>query len=314
MNWINTILKTCLFIGVTLLCQSCLSSSSDFEPRITYTPSEQLVKTLPTPFAPLTKNELQAAWGRELYVGSRFAEERDFYRAVTSFKTALFLLPSKEEGRRHQLEFYIMLSYYFAQRYQDTVNYFTESTLNSIPQGFPALRELRLMLYDSYLKLEQCEKALEYRAALDDATLSQITLSEALLSADFEALQCYEDRPAVQNLLSQYQASQLNPRKAAELQAVLPGMGYYYVGLKKAALTSFIINALFIGATYELFHHGYPAAALITLSLETGWYFGGINGAKLAATQYNEVLYEGIAKETLVQEKLFPVLMFQYAF
>ena len=95
---------------------------------------------------------------------------------------------------------------------------------------------------------------------------------------------------------------------------LLPGAGYYYVGQKKAALTAFVINSLFTAAAYQFFAKGYPAAGFITLSFEAGWYFGGINGAGLAAKEYNERLYEVKAKDFMLKERLFPLLTFETSF
>ena len=45
-----------------------------------------------------------------------------------------------------------------------------------------------------------------------------------------------------------------------------------------------------------------------------GWYFGGINGAGLAAQEYNERVYERLARDTMIENKLFPILMLEKAF
>ena len=93
-----------------------------------------------------------------------------------------------------------------------------------------------------------------------------------------------------------------------------PGAGYLYVGQRRAAVTSFLINTLFILATIRFFEREDYAAGIITAGFEAGWYFGGINGAAGAAREYNERLYERHAKDTMVQGELFPVLMFTKGF
>jgi hypothetical protein len=118
----------------------------------------------------------------------------------------------------------------------------------------------------------------------------------------------------LQEFLIEYSCNKKSVSKAQTLNAILPGAGYYYVGQKKSGLTSFIINALFIAATYQLFDHGYIAAGIITGSLECGWYFGGINGAGLAAKEYNEQLYQSLGKEFMIQNRLFPILTIQKGF
>lgn len=299
---------------LVIFAQGCNKCPPAFEPRICYTPPQGVISSLPTPFAPLSRDELQTLWGKELYLGTRFAEEGDSYRAITAFKSSLYLLPKRAFERKEQIEFYLFLSYYFACKYKEAREVYEESTLNPIPDHFPAKRELRLALWECYDKTFQCEKAEMIRQALDVEDQSDLTLSLALQEGDICTLNEFADREAVSDLLWEYRQEMKSVKKAETLQTILPGAGYWYVGLHKAAVTSFIINTLFIAAAAEFFHHGYYAASLITLSLETGWYFGGINGAGLAANEYNERLYEGFAKDTLLQEKLFPVLKFEFAF
>lgn len=278
---------------------SC-STPPPFEPIITYQPSQNTIAKLPTPFPPLSKEELQNLWGKELYLGMRFAEEGDGYRAITAFKSALFLLPKREGSRKQQVEFYIVLSYYLAAKYQDAYESYENSSLLELKEEFPAKKELWLALYDSYTQTSQWDKAEAMKQRLEKTDQEKLLLFEAFKEGDV--------------FLEDFAAQRKSPEKAGALQALLPGAGYWYVGLKKTAITSFVINTLFIAATAELAHRGYWAPALITLSLETGWYFGGINGATLAANEYNERLYEPLAKEIMVKERLFPVLRFEFAF
>ena len=325
----------------------------------------------PPPSPPLERDELQALWGKELYLGGRFAEEGDWYRAITAFKSSLFLLPKKEEARKQQIEFYLFLSYFLAGRYQEACETYENSSLielnletavgpsqkvqdfesellalgaehsqrvkatpnpsgsdskgcafgpappavSRLKEGFSAKRELCLALWECYHQTGQEDKALLIQQRLKEDDQQELNISKALQEGDLFALQSYAlERPAIDQLLEEYHASGKSVRRAETLQALLPGAGYWYVGLKKTALTSLIINALFIAAAAEFWHHGYYAASLITLSLETGWYFGGINGAGLAANEYNERLYENLGKEVLHKERLFPILKFECVF
>ena len=315
MKTVRNIIRKGLLIPIIALtaCNPC----PRFEPNIQYCVTEKRVQALPTPFPPLSKGELQTLWGKELYLGSCFADEADFYRAITAFKSALYLIPKKEFDRRSQIEYNIVLSYYFAGKYKEALEAFEGSTLFCLPPSFPATRELLILLYDLYDKQGFCDKREKILQVLKEKypeEAEKLLLSDAIVTGDFCTLNDHTDNDTINTLLYEYAILQKSPEKAGQLQALLPGAGYYYVGLKNAATTSFLINALFIAGTYQLFKKGYPALAVFTLSLEAGWYFGGINGAQLAANEFNERLYENLAKEALTQEKLFPVLMFQYAF
>ena len=101
---------------------------------------------------------------------------------------------------------------------------------------------------------------------------------------------------------------------AQTLNAIIPGAGYLYLGQTQSAFTSFALNGLFLAtAGYFVHEHNY-AAALITLSFESGWYLGGIAGAKDAAKLYNERLYETHAHHHMRDQKLFPILMLNHGF
>ncbi len=302
------------------LLTSCHPKSCCLEPQICYTVPEQFVSLTPSAFPPLCLEELRQAWGKELYIAQTFAKELDLYRAITTYKRALILLPEDEDLRRYQIEFSIVEGYYLGNKFQDAINFFESSTLLDIPEDFPALEELLIMLYDSYQKLCH-QKALEFWELLQERypdTARRLQIGESIINADLTRAQCLSanspESCGVDLLTERYCNCALSVKKAQTLNAILPGAGYAYVGQKRSAVTSFVINSLFIAASYSFFKNGYIAAGLITTSLEAGWYFGGINGAGLAAKEYNERLYEQVAKDSLIECRLFPVLMFNKTF
>lgn len=300
---------------VLSLLSGCQQNSCQFEPTIVYVPPARLVEDLPSAFPPLSPQELRQDWGKELIIANGFALENDFYRAITGYKRALFLIPPKYPERRFQIEYGIMQSYYRAGKYCETIETFDHSTLTNVPDTFPAYDDLLIILQDSYTEIGQPEKACKILSLIESrnrCTAEKLELSQSLRSADFNCLT--QNDPLTCGFLASYQQQAKSVQKAQLLNAILPGAGYLYVGQGKTALTSFAINALFIAAAYQFFHHGNVAAGIITASLETGWYFGGINGAGLAAKAYNECIYSNAAKELMLQERLFPILMLNYAF
>ena len=123
-----------------------------------------------------------------------------------------------------------------------------------------------------------------------------------------------ECQTATQEILKTFNKYQKNPSFAGFLNAVIPGLGYLYIGQKQSAFTAFCLNSLFISSTGYFFYKGNIPAALITLSFETGWYMGGILGAKEGATLYNERLFETHAHYHMRDHKLFPILMLNHGF
>lgn len=299
--------------------QGCALSSTKMKPCIVEKPVKCDVARLPSAFDPLTCDELQCDWAKELLVGQRFARDLDYYRAITAFKRALIFITDCYLDRRAQIEYCIIESYYLAGKYCDAVQEFESSILPCITSEFPAFRNLLIMIEDSYYQLkeyEKSEKILKLLQKVEPQLAQDLQLSIAIRDGylqDAQVLAGNKVEP-VSDFIQNYCRCSLSPRKAQLLNAILPGAGYYYVGQKKAASTSFIINALFIGATYYFFDNGNWPAGLITLSLETGWYIGGINGAGLEAKAYNEQLYNSSGKGMMVRNNLFPFLMLETSF
>lgn len=308
-------------LPLLLFCASCQRMKADFEPTITYIPTDSYIAKMPSAFPKITKEEASQEWSKELRLGLGFVEEMDLYRAITCFKRAQFQIPSSTVARRQQIDFCIMQAYYLGFKHKEALDVFSSRNLIEVPVDFPAFNELQIMLHDCFSKNNEPEKAALIRGNLVKTNLDladALLLSEVMIEGDLCSLEnlipTSRKRNALCGFLNDYYSQAKSVRKAQILNALLPGAGYAYVGQTKSAITSFVINALFIAAAYQFFHKGYIAAGLITSSLEFGWYYGGINGAGLAALRYNERLYECKAKDFMIQERLFPILMFDYAF
>lgn len=307
-----------LFGLFSLFFLGCHPQSQVIEPNIFYVPQTQMIENRPSAFEPLSPEELRKDWGKELLIAYSFAKEFDFYRAITGFKRALILIPSEKVDRRMQIEYGIINSYYLARKYQEVIETFECSILTDVASDFPPFDDFLVILCDSYQKIGQVEKANEIFALIEIRNADKarnLKISDALSRGLLPNVRCYANSSCdLQAFLTTYEHQKLSVRTAQNLNAILPGAGYYYVGQKKAAMTAFIINTLFTAAAYHFFAQGNIAAGLITTSLEVGWYVGGINGAGLAAKEYNERLYEASGKEFLIKQRLFPVLMLETAF
>lgn len=306
-----------------LLCivsWSCQQNSRCLEPNICFTPPAHFIESLPSPFPQLTPAERLQDWGKELFLGKLFAKQMDLYRAITCFKSALFLIPRTHE-RRFEVEYEIFFAYYAANKYQEAVETFESSRLIEAPESFSPFHDLLVMLYDAYIKIDLPERACRILAlieTLDANKANNLKLETAVINANLpgivDAANLSNSSEAINEFITSYFSQAKSVTKAQTLNAILPGSGYLYVGQTKSAITSFLINALFIGAAYQLFDRGYIPAGIIVASLESGWYFGGINGAGIEAKQYNQILYERLGKNTLANERLFPILMIEKGF
>jgi len=310
-----------LMVGVALTHISCQPACPPFEPFITCQIPDYRIQTMPSAFPPLSDNESNQAWARELLMGDVFARECDLYRAITCYKRAQILLPLEESDRRAQLEYDLILCYYLGNKYQEALNIFEEGALSQATPAFPAFNQLLLVIYDSYLQTNQEDKAacvLEAIGKCSPESADDLQLYQTVKAGEVGEARClisqHRNAEEMEMDFAFYDQFAKSPGKARTLNAILPGAGYYYVGQRRSAMTSFIINALFTAAAYQFFQHGYPAAGAITASLELGWYFGGINGAGIEANEFNARLYEGVGKKILTDHACFPVLMFETSF
>jgi tetratricopeptide (TPR) repeat protein len=316
-------MKAWNFISIifVIVLSGCQPICQKMEPVIQCPLPGAQVAQLPSAFPSLSCLEKEQAWGKELLMGNVFAKEADYYRAITCYKRALILLPAEAHERQLQLDYYLILSYYLGSKYQEALNIFQSGDLSQANPAFPAFNHLLLIAYDCYLQTEQEEKAqilLELIQKLSPETGEDLLLYQTFCEGEEEntrsVIAQHSKSEEIEKDFAFYEQFKKSPKKARTLNAILPGAGYYYVGQRKSALTSFIINALFAAASYEFFHHGYPAAGIITLSLEFGWYVGGINGAGIAANEFNTRLYEDIGKKILMEKRCFPVLLFETSF
>ena len=318
----NKVAATSGFVALLLFLTCCHPRSEILEPNLSFCPDPCLVRSLPPPaFSPITESEKRGEWVKEFYIGNQFAKEFDFYRAITSYKRAYLLLPKREFDRRQQIQFLIAKSYYLGCKYCDVVETFEGTELFDIDGSFPAYNELLLMLYDSYKQTRQCKKqaaVLQIIQSEDPLKANQFQLGETIEQGNLSCLiplsQETSSEAAVSQFHSCYCQNARSVKTAQTLNALLPGAGYFYVGQKKTALTSFLINAAFIATTWHFIDEGNWGAAGISGSLELGWYLGGINGAGLAAKEYNETLYNRLGKRVMVEERLFPIFHFETSF
>lgn len=307
-------------LSLIFLVGCCHTNSHLLEPNVCYETTPLLLESLPRAFKPLSPEEVKTDWGKELMIAHTFVREVDLYRAITAFKRALILAPYDLMDRRLQMEYGILYCYYLGEKYSEVIQTFETSQLTAVGGSFPPFKDLIVILYDSYQEVGQSAKAERVYTLLeqvDEGKANKLRLSDMILEGDLEAAEqeigCYPD-DELSNFLGEYRAESKSVRKAQILNACLPGAGYYYAGLKKAAFTSFVINAVFTAATYRCFETGNIAAGIILASLETGWYLGGINGAGLAVKEYNQSIFDAKARDFLVKQGLFPVLMLEKTF
>ena len=301
-----------------LSLSACYRVPDRINPKVSCQIQDAHFENLKSAFPPLNWEEKHTDWGREMVIAHAFSEEMDLYRAVSTYKRAEILA---DGARKLEAQYYILLCYFLANRYDEVVLAFEKSDLERVDKTFYAYHDLLLMLYESYGELDCEEKQQQIMALIEKSfpeTAEKLKVSKAISQGDLPAVKQFaagfQERSYLDELLDHYEVQKKSVAKAQLFNALIPGAGYLYIGQKKSALTAFLLNGLFIAAAYEFFHHGHIAGGIITLSFEAGWYFGGIYGAGEEAKYYNEQLYEKQASSTLNDTKLFPILMIQYGF
>ena len=302
-----------LLIAISLF-YSCQRTDT-FDPQIIYQITRNDISNISKPFPSLTEQELGSDWGKEYKIGLSFFHQLDLYRAITSFQRALILIPTNFIDRHLEMQYYITYIYFCAHKHQDAINIFTSTQLKNVKTSFPAFRNLLIILYECYRQTEDIEKSKQIIKLLKNShktTANNLELSSALfINNQSEATNLIKETPNreyICKVIEAYNKQAKSPKKAQIMNALLPGAGYFYIGQRSSATTSFLLNGLFIAAAIHFFDHGHTAAGIITLGFESGWYFGGINGSGLAAKQYNEYLYKRHFTKVLEQEKLFQYL------
>lgn len=306
---------------ILFVAAGCYRVPDKIEPQVNYSVQDKYLKSLPPSFPLLSPTEKGEPWGQEYMIAQRFAQHLDLYRAITTFKRSEFLLPAGKQNRLEEIQYQILLSYYLGKRYEEVTQEFIHSVLYTATESFPAYHDLLVIMYESYLETGDTEKAGYVLRVIDHhypETAKKLRLSTVMIEGNLEEIRiaerCDPSKAYLADLLGEYDAKKKSISKAQTLNALLPGAGYLYVGQKQSALTSFLLNGLFIWAAVHFYMHGHLAAGIITTSFEAGWYFGGIYGAGESAKLYNERLYEKVTYPAMNRNDLFPVLMLQFGF
>ncbi len=103
---------------------------------------------------------------------------------------------------------------------------------------------------------------------------------------------------------------------AGTLSALLPGSGQLYVKRPHDAAWAFLLNSIFLSATYYAFENDETVAGIFAASLEVVWYTGNIYNAANGAHKYNQhqenIFFHDLEEKTIYnQEKPIYQLFFR---
>lgn len=186
------------FLALLLFATSLLplSSADTLKPNLDYSVQDQYLQHLHSIFPKLSEEELGTLWGKEYQIGVAFAKRLDLYQAITAFKRSEILIPETLFQRRAEIAYQIINAYYLGKKYSDAVDYFEDSILASTDRNFLAFHDLLIILFDSYLKTDQPERAdwvLRLAKKFYPDMASKLELTSAISQADLVQMQKLSD-------------------------------------------------------------------------------------------------------------------------
>lgn len=271
-------------------------------------------------FDALSSEEKKEDWAKEYLMGVTFAGKEEYLEAQSCFKRALLLCPEKSL-RVKEIEYAIILSHYLNQNYSEVIKFFERHSILYADSTFGAYHDLMIILYHCYEIIKEPKKADLILQRIEEASTDNsihLMLAGAVLRRNFESIEKLseklEEKQIIKNLTETFLKKKKSEIFAKWLNVFVPGLGYFYLGQRKAALTSFLINAFLIVGTSQLFLNQYYTLGSLTALLEIGWYVGGIFGAKHSTYLYNETLFANYAEKIFYHENLSPQNKLNYEF
>ena len=301
--------RSYVLICILFLLSGCSPHVQKEQSLLAYYPTETERTSLdnyPEKESPISHS---SQWGKEMLIGKAFAQEGDWYRALTSFRKARILLRldnALTQEREARIAWSEALIYGFSGKWKEVLAVWERYKDQLPPLSQTMQEQWVILLYAAHMQENREEEAESFLAYLPSDSPVREKLHEwKNLSLMKQGTTLAEPVcPLAQSVFRQMKS----PMKARVMNALLPGLGYLYADQKQTAITSFLLNVCFLGAGIQLFHAHEPFLALITLSFEAGWYFGGITGAGLAADEYNEAMKKQLLLPYLRSQKVFPLL------
>jgi tetratricopeptide (TPR) repeat protein len=231
-------------------------------------------------------------------------DEQDFFGALGEYQRFVFLFPT--DPRVSEAEFQIGRCYRQGGQLETAFDHFIGlfNRRTTEPVGREALKEAVAIREEqeryqeaiywitrftndysddpeidiTYLHLAWLQiDSGQYEQAL--STLNRIQPESDLYQKARSLRQALQQRPDI---------TKKSPTLAGGLSALLPGAGHLYVGQPGRAVTSFLLNAIFIAGAVAAFENDSPVLGGILVFFELGWYVGGIRSAAQAAREANE--------------------------
>lgn len=167
-------------------------------PELDFAVQDRYLQHLSPLFTPLSEIERGEDWGREYAIGLAFARELDLYQAITCFKRANILIPETLLQRKAEIQYQIINCYYLGKRYQEAIDSFEHSVLANTDRNFLAFHDLLIILFESYQKCDEPEKAAWMQRTMKKHFPQEgqkLALTLAILNGDLPAMESLSSLP-----------------------------------------------------------------------------------------------------------------------
>lgn len=248
---------------------------------------------------------------RILHFAETLESEGHYDRAITEYRRLLIYYPNSSYQKQAMKS--IFDCYYKAQQYLTAIHWgqdFISKDLNSEVE-----MEIKFFIGASYFKLGNFPLARSYFtevSSTDNGVLKEKSLVLQGLSYAKEAN--WEDAEKTFATITTDSRFSDNARRCEELSqdgkklglksptiagvlAIIPGLGYLYDGYEQTALSSFIVNGLFMWSTFEAFRNDNQSIGTLLGVLSFGWYAGNIYGSVMSAQRKNMKLRSDLLKK-----------------
>lgn len=247
--------------------------------------------------------EQPAASGTVLGFADHLFEQKDYYRAITEYERFLFLDPQSPKAR--YARYRIARCYFEGDKLPTAVTRLRELAVEPLTDRIG--RDAMHLLGEAHYLRRDYGKARKVfrdflRLAADDRRADAVRirigwsyLREGNWRQAAEEFRTLPEGSALREEAEGLESGALgypdirhkSPTLAGWMSALLPGAGQLYVGRRRDAAVSFLLNGTFIWATAEQFRKDNHVTGGILLFFESGWYLGNIYNAVGGAHKYN---------------------------
>jgi len=236
----------------------------------------------------------------------------EYYRAISEYQRYLFFDADCITDSIYAIT-QITKCLYFGKDYESVISY-VKQIISDNPKEKVLIENLNRYAGLSYLKLGYPKSAITFFEQNVNEPKSELLIGFSYLclyewdlaQKKFESLIHHKDSE-ISTIAKELTSiakrganfSEKKPVIAGILSAFIPGSGYVYTGYYQTAFSSFILNLLLLGSSYELQKNGLRFTGITTFLVSFGWYLGNIYGSITSAIRYNNLNKKKFVDESL---------------